>query len=127
MVSLYAGLESAAGKRLHKMTKSLLPAEKIRVFRTVDELSRGLHQPGVRPNILILLADNRKALSECLSLNDLLWDLRIILVLPDRDSETVSKGCTLYPRYLTYADSDFMDVASVLEKMLNLDVLKKAV
>lgn len=39
MVLLYAALESAAGKRLHNMVKSLVPVEELKIFRTIDELS----------------------------------------------------------------------------------------
>ena len=35
-----------------------------------------------------------------------------------REEDTVSKGHLLRPRYLTYADGDFEDVAAVLEKIL---------
>jgi len=44
--------------------------------------------------------------------------MRIILILPDEDNETITMGHTLFPRFSTYADSDFKDVAAVLKKMI---------
>jgi hypothetical protein len=64
------------------------------------------------------LASSREDLEAILSIVELFYDLRIILILPDRKKETISKGLKLYPRYLSYADGDFSDVAAVLEKML---------
>jgi hypothetical protein len=45
-------------------------------------------------------------------------DVQIILVIPDRRPETLSLGHLLRPRYLSYEDGNFDDLASVLEKML---------
>jgi len=53
-------------------------------------------------------------------LSDWLWDTRIILILPDRDRETITNGLKLRPRFFTYADEDFGEVAAVLAKMLGV-------
>ncbi|MCD6199973.1 MAG: hypothetical protein J7K15_15635, partial [Deltaproteobacteria bacterium] len=53
------------------------------------------------------------------SVRDLIWDLRLILILPDREAGTIAKGHILRPRFLTYLDSDFTEVAAVLKKMLS--------
>ncbi|NVM57217.1 MAG: hypothetical protein HWN51_03755 [Desulfobacterales bacterium] len=69
-------------------------------------------------DIAVLLAASREELSDILSIRDLLTDIRVILVLPDRDDDTIAKGHTLRPRFFTYADSDFVEIAAVLSKML---------
>jgi hypothetical protein len=43
--------------------------------------------------------------------------MRIILVLPDRDDETVAMGHRLRPRMVSYNDGDYLDVAAVLIRM----------
>ena len=53
-----------------------------------------------------------------LSLRKLLSDLRLILILPDRDRDTVMSAHALRPRFLTYADGNLDDIAAVLRKML---------
>jgi hypothetical protein len=70
--------------------------------------------------VVILFASDRTHLAEFLSIGDWLNDLRTILILPDRDSDTITQGLTLRPRYLTFADTDFSDVSAVLAKMLRL-------
>ncbi len=66
----------------------------------------------------VLLATSKDAFSEILSISGLFHDVPIILVLPDREAETVAKGHTLYPRFMAYIDGDLTDVAAVLGKML---------
>jgi hypothetical protein len=66
----------------------------------------------------VLFAYSKDALSDILSVKELLEDVRIILILPDRLPDTISKGHSLRPRFATYADSDFEDVRAVLNKML---------
>lgn len=52
------------------------------------------------------------------SLRTLLLDLRLILVLPFRDVDTVAWAHTLGPRFIAYADSGADPIAAVLAKML---------
>ena len=66
----------------------------------------------------VLFACTKDALSDILSAKELLEDVRIILILPDRLPDTISKGHLLRPRFMTYAESDFEDVRAVLNKML---------
>ena len=64
------------------------------------------------------LATTKEELSGILSVRELLVDVRIILVLPDQDKDSIKKGHTMWPRFLTYASSDFSDAAAVLRKMI---------
>jgi hypothetical protein len=50
----------------------------------------------------------------------LLRDVRIILILPNHEDETVVMGHRLEPRLLTYADGDFTDVSAVLGRIAGL-------
>jgi hypothetical protein len=67
--------------------------------------------------IFLLLASNRKDLSAVQSIRSLLSDAPVIVVLPDRDTDTITQGHRLRPRFLTYIDSDFVELAGVLVKM----------
>jgi hypothetical protein len=64
------------------------------------------------------LAANKEDLLYLVANKELIWNLRVILILPDREEDTVTKGHLLRPRFLTYADGNFLDVATVLGKML---------
>ncbi len=115
---LYANWKNKAKKRLQDAIENIFPKKQIEIYRTIDNLSKGLCRPKYDVVAAILFAGNRKALSDLVSIRDLLSDLKIILILPDRDNDTVSIGHSLFPRYQSFADSDFTNVAAVLKKML---------
>jgi hypothetical protein len=116
-IILYLPWTDGIGKRLFGMIEKLVVADEIEIFRTVDSLARRLKQPVFDLKITVLLTTTRQELSEILLIKDLFQDIRIILILPDGDSETLSMGHTLYPRFISYIDSDFEDVAVALSKM----------
>jgi len=114
----YANSDDEAGQRIEAVIHELVSRADTQICRTVASLSSRLRQPGNGVTIAILLTASKKDLGDILSLSDLLSDLRIVLVLPDRDKDTIAKGLTLRPRFLTFADSDFTELSAVLGKML---------
>lgn len=94
-----------------------LPLE-MAVYRNVANLLERLRHPLDDPTIAVLVADSRECLEELLALRHLFRNLRIILVLPDRESGTISKGHDLHARFLSYIDSDPAEAALVLSKMV---------
>ena len=86
--------------------------------RTLECLQQRLCRPSNDLDIVVLIAANREELLQIHSLGDLLLDLRIVLILPDRNPGTISKAHALGPRFLTYLDSDSEELKSVLSKML---------
>ena len=115
---LYVPDRCRSGKRLQRVIEALVSKEDTEIYRTIDGLTFRLRQPRHDPSIAVLLTATREDLSEILSLRDLLGDIRIMLVLPDRKRDTIAKGHTLRPRFVTYADSDFVEMAAVLSKVL---------
>ena len=57
-------------------------------------------------------------MAQVLIIDDDEFMLRVILILPDADPQTIARGHNLRPRYLSNIQSDFQDVAAVLRKML---------
>ncbi len=117
-VVLYSLSEDEAGKRLQGVMDMLMPREKIEVCSTFNALSLRLHQPLDNVRHVVLNASSKNDLLDILSLRDILWNVRVILVLPDRDAATTSMGHTLRPRLISYADSDFLEVFAVLGRMM---------
>jgi len=115
---IYTTRMEGAGERLLQIVDTVVSGENVKIYRTVDGLSRGLRQPRNEVTLAILLASSKEDLINLLSIRDLLSDMKIILILPDSDPETVAKGHMLRPRFLTYRDSDFVDVAAVLSLMV---------
>ena len=116
----YLNVMNGAGERLQRLIESLVPNEKIEVYHDVESLRLRLHRPKYDLDAAILVAGSGEELAGIVALRDLLRDLRIILILPNRESDTISMGHKVGPRYISYIDGDFKDVAAVLRKMFNL-------
>ena len=112
----YATDIKGTGKPLWDLYRDLSPEYQREFFQTIDTLSQKLRQPQGYQSIAVLLASTQEELTDILTIRNLLDDVRIILIVPDRNKETISKGHTLYPRFLTYVDSDFSWVAAVIKK-----------
>ena len=115
---LFSSLSNRARARLQKLLEALCPCQRIKTCRTISSLSARLCQPKHNLDAAVLFAATKDELDQLFSINDLIDDLRIVLVVPDRESDTILKGHILRPRFLTDVDSDFSDIAAVLKKML---------
>lgn len=116
-VLLYIPTPGVAGENLQNEIGRLIPAKEIETCRTKEELSQRLCEPREDLVVGILLTTNKKEFLGILSLRELLQDFRIILLLPDREKDTIAKGYSLRPRFLGYADTDLMLAAAILGKM----------
>ncbi|TSA07140.1 MAG: hypothetical protein D4R73_10185 [Deltaproteobacteria bacterium] len=121
----YGTVADGAGQRLQRVIEGLVPKEKLEVYGTSGGLARRLRQPLSDVTMAVVLAATREDFSRILSICDLLYYVRIILILPDREEDTIAKGHSLRPRFVTYADSDFLDVAAVLGKVLRHVITSK--
>lgn len=117
----YQPTNNGPGEYLREVIHTLVSEEKTEIYATIEDLSFRLRQPMFDVALAILLASSNSDLLDLLLLRDLLLDVRIILILPDRRRDTISIGHSLYPRFLSYVDSDFKDVAAVLDKMMKTD------
>jgi hypothetical protein len=117
-VLLYGASTGGAGKRLHRIVKTFVPKREVESFQTLDSFLHKLHEPKNDHDVAVILAKDKEELRELVHMDDFFHDLRIILVLPDRENSTIARAHTLRPRFLTYVDSDFLDVAAVLSNML---------
>lgn len=117
-VLFYSHSINGAGKKVKEILDELIPKKNLEIHRSIVSLSQRLRTPTFDVGISVLLASAKKELSDLLSIRDQLLDLRIVLILPDREDDTISQGHTLYPRFLTYTDGNFRDLRAVLHKML---------
>ena len=129
-ILFYANGAAEASHLLLAEIESVVKATDIEIFRTAGDLNSRLRQFRCNLEVAVLMASSRKELQHLVSLQDLFGDIRIILILPDSDRDTISQGHKLYPRFLSYVDGNFADVAAVLAKMLrkvesnNLNLIK---
>jgi hypothetical protein len=89
-------------------------------FHTIRTLSQRLTRPIDGLAIMVLIAGDRKDLLNILAIQKLFGVNKIIIILPDREDESVKMGYKLQPRFLTYVNGDLSEVHAVLRKMLEL-------
>ena len=102
------------------MIEDVVPNENTEIYNTIDTLGQRLSRPSYNISIAVLLISSREELRDVLSIRHLFDNIKTILILPDRKNETIVMGHKLRPRFLSYTDGDFKDVAAVLKKMLTV-------
>ncbi|KPK91822.1 MAG: hypothetical protein AMJ94_06470 [Deltaproteobacteria bacterium SM23_61] len=120
IVILYTSHWEEPAERLQRLIQSSFPVEGIEIYRTLSSFLHRMQNPPDLPFVVVLLAGERNELLDFRSIDHLLGGTRLILVLPDQAEETLRTAHLLRPRYLTYADSDFSDLAQVIKKMAGL-------
>lgn len=96
---------------------ALFSVEAISIHRTVKGFLEEIQAPGFHQRIVLILLGAKDELSGIIRFRDLLQDRSLILILPDSDTEIMTRGATLYPRYIGNIQDDLTDVYRVLEKM----------
>jgi hypothetical protein len=114
----YSPVSGSPEERLQRVIESVIPAWGGAVCRTIDDLSERLLQPKNDLTIAFLLAAKKEDVVGLLPMSNLFRNTRIILIVPDWDKETIAAAHLLRPRLLTYSDSDFAEVFTVLTKMM---------
>ncbi len=117
-VFFYLPITNEIDSRIQGMVEMAKSMTKTEVFRSIESLSNRLHKPADGFTIAVLVAGSKKELLDIVFMRHLLSDIPVILVLHDRKDETIAAGHKLYPRFLTYVDSNLTEVGAVLEKML---------
>ncbi|MFZ2448808.1 MAG: hypothetical protein WAW37_20790 [Syntrophobacteraceae bacterium] len=97
---------------------ALVTAERLVACRNFGELQASLLRPEYDLFAAILVVSSRNDLLDLISIGELLRSMRVILVLPDWERETILKGHDLKPRFLTWPAWNSNEVIAVLHKML---------
>lgn len=104
-------------QRLLASLRSLLPDTNVLVCRTARDLSVSLLRPLYDVLAAVMIIDEEEDLTALLDLEDVLFGVRIILVLDQSTDGLIEKGCRLRPRYIAMRDEDVDSVGAVLRKM----------
>ena len=114
-VLLYTTASEAIVERAKTVLQSSV-SDGIEVYRTINDLSLRLR--GAKDTaIVILLVGNREDFLDLLAIRHLFRNIRIIVVVPDTEHETIAMAHRLRPRYLTYIDGNFLGLSAVVNKM----------
>lgn len=118
---LYTGpikeLGKALGKNLGKLIQEQLPQIQIEAIDSAERLSRVLCRPLNMISVIIIIVNCEEDFRGIFSLEPLLDNIRLILVLPERTTAMMAMGLQLNPSFISYWDSEFLDIISVLERI----------
>jgi hypothetical protein len=103
---------------LLEQIRTLVPTENLVVCRDSRQLRGALLKPAYDLLAVILVVSCSQELLDLCSMG-FLRSINVILILPDHEPDTTSKGHALRPRFLTWPGSDSREIISVLHKMLS--------
>ena len=114
----YASKNDNNEKRLKDAIQSASLAGTIEHFTSLDDFRDRLRSI-VEPNsIMVLAAVNKSELLKMQAFREMLTEIFIILVLPDRKKSTIRLAHLLRPRFLSLIDDDFIDLNQIVAKMI---------
>lgn len=116
---IYKKTKDAAEGQLQVLLESLVSKQNIEIYHSLIPLKQKILRTAYTEGIVILIAEKRDDLSELVPILDLFRKLRIILLLPDREPETIQIGYRLEPRFMSFLDRGHAEIKAVLQKMLS--------
>jgi len=116
----YEKKRGGLARQIEEMLISHTAKNSTEVYHTIKKLSQRLTRPVDYRYVVLLIAADRADLLNILSLQKLLCDIRLVIILPDREDESIRLGYKLKPNFLTYVNGDVSEVHGVLRKLLEL-------
>jgi len=120
-ILFYSSIMDYRGTQIRGMLETLVPEDSLEIYGSIEDLTRGIHRLCDHRTIILLRARNREELLRIVSFGDLLQDLRLVLLIPDREEDTISLAHRLRPRFLSNCENNFSDAMNVLRKMLQCE------
>ena len=117
-ILIYARNGTDTEERLRQVLGPWALDKNIQWCKTIPSFITRLCRPLSEPVVALLVAADERDLMGILSCRHLLQEMRLVLILPDRDSKMVAAAHKLHPRYLAYRDDDAREIGAVLERML---------
>ena len=105
--------------RLCNTIVKTIPLESIGIFQTLESFYNRIRQGRTDITAAVVFASDRQDIIKLQGIRELISDMRMIMILPDAEEESVKMGHSYYPRYISFTDSTFEDVAAVLQKIIS--------
>ncbi len=113
----YSSGDDQNERRLEEEVRRVIPESQIESFKSLDDFRERVRMPIEPDSIAVLSASNREELQQMQLLRELLTEIYVILVIPDRKKSTIELAHLLLPRFLSQIESDFTDLRKVVDKM----------
>ncbi len=118
MLLLYAKATNGVSQQLKQILNGDASDAGLNVYSNMDDLFQRLRQPRLNLKIGVFCIGSEVELDRLLTIRELLSDMRLVLVLFDKDPQTLSKAHALAPRFITFDDAGIEPLMSVVEKMM---------
>jgi hypothetical protein len=108
---------AAQTNRAVEMLEQQLAGYKLTRCRTFHTMKKRLRKPRHGLEIALVVVENVQEIDYVLEIQWLVRDLKLILMLPERNPQMVSQAHKLAPRFIAYADLGPGQIVAVLKKM----------
>ncbi len=85
------------------------------------QLAKALNQKISGDVLIVFFISSMDELDYLTQNNGLLFNSRFIFILLNGNQEMVSKGLSLYPRYIAHMNRDFKDISAVVKRIVQYD------
>ena len=126
-ILIYSADSKTTGRRFKKEVERVIPDALKKVCRTLEGFKRTLIENMAMYKIVVSLCATRTEMDFLSLMREPLSQCRLILIIPDHRPETIRQAHRLYPRFLSYADSNFENVAAVIQKSTTRHIIQAAI
>jgi len=70
--------------------------------------------------ICVVVAGKKQDLLDLFSVQELLKNSKLILIMPDNSNDIIEIGHAFYPRFLDSINGNYLNIAAVLKKMAHI-------
>lgn len=116
---IYYRENSRVGPAIQQVVEEVYPSELTTVCNSMTEAIAVPAFQRLSHDIFLVIADDKSELSGFSAHLSHLLERKIILILPDMDTETLSLGCMYHPKYMVDMTSDMRDLQKVIAKITN--------
>ena len=89
----------------------------LEVFADLHDFAGRIRKPKEAPSVALIWNPSKEDLRAILPLQDYLRGVRVLLVLPDQEEDTIALAHRIRPAYITYIDDGTSGIVSVLKRL----------
>ncbi len=115
----YSSKNDINENRLKAAIRAVAPGGTVEQFTSLAGLRDRLRTIVEPDSIMVLAAVDRSELLKMQAFRDMLTEIFIILVLPDRQKSTIRLAHLLRPRFISQLGDDFSDLNQIVSKMIS--------
>ena len=114
-IHIFISKKAHAGDRLISALQPIMRSNPVVYYHGLDSFGRMVSPTTKESTVAVIMVGEKKELSLLYETKGV-WDrVKTILVLHDDDQEIINLGLLLHPIFITYIDSDFSEVAAIME------------